>query len=113
MGAHPIQPGRLTDAEVRLAEQYVSVLDFVSRCAQAIDAGNWHYLRDKARQLEYAAERLTDIAAETWKEIDAGGPWPRTEAVRAAVAHYGRHYRAARLLHPAELHREGGAPDVA
>jgi hypothetical protein len=59
------------------------------------------------------AERLTDIATETWKDIDAGGPRPRTEAVRAAVAHFGRHYRAARLLHPAEPHREGGGPDVA
>src|SRR6266545_3706759 len=108
MGTPPIHPRRLSDVKVRLAEAYVSVLDFVSRCAQAIDAGNWQYLRDKARQLEYAAERLTDIATETWKEIDAGGPWPRTEAVRAAVAHYGRHYRAARLLHPAEPHREGG-----
>jgi hypothetical protein len=97
MGAPPTQPGRLTDAEVRLAEQYVSMLDFVSRCAQAVDAGNWHYLRDKARQLEYAAERLTDIATETWQEIDAGGPRPRAD----------------RLLHPAEPHREGGGPDVA
>jgi hypothetical protein len=113
MGAHPTQPGRLSDTEVRLAEQYVSMLDFVSRCAQAIDAGNWHYLRDKARQLEYAAERLTDIATETWNEIDAGGPRPRTEAMRAAVAWFGRHYRAARLLHPAEPRREGGGPDVA
>jgi hypothetical protein len=113
MGAYPIQPPRISDAEVRLAEQYVSVLDFVSRCAQAVDAGNWHCLREKARQLEYAAERLTDIATETWKEIDAGGPRPRTEAVRAAVAYFGRHYRAARLLHPAEPHGEGGGPDVA
>jgi hypothetical protein len=113
MGAHPTRPRRLTDAEVRLAEQYVSVLDFVSRCAQAIDAGNWHYLRDKARQLEYAAERLTDIATEAWKEIDAGGPRPHTEAVRSAVAHFGRHYRAARLLHPTEPHRDRGESDVA
>jgi hypothetical protein len=108
MGAHPSQPQRLTDAEVRLAEQYVSVLDFVSRCAQAIDGGNWFYLYDKAGQLEYAAGRLAEIAGETWHEIDAGGPRPRTEAMRAAVAWFGRHYRAARLLHPAEPRREGG-----
>ena len=48
MAAHSTQPGRLTDVEVRLAEQYVSVLDFVSRCAQAIDGGDWFYLHDKA-----------------------------------------------------------------
>jgi hypothetical protein len=113
MGAHPTQPGRLTDAEVRLAEQYVSVLDFVSRCAQAIDAGDWFYLHDKAGQLEDAAGRLAKIAGETWQEISAGKPRPRTEAVRAAVAWFGRHYRAARLLHPAQLRRQGGGPDVA
>jgi hypothetical protein len=113
MGAHPTQPGRLTDAEVRLAEQYVSMLDFVSRCAQAIDGGDWFYLHDKAGQLEDAAGRLARITGEAWQEIRAGKPRPRTEAIRAAVAYFGRHYRAARLLHPAEPRREGGGPDVA
>jgi len=113
MAAHSTQPGRLTDVEVRLAEQYVSVLDFVSRCAQAIDAGDWFYLYDKAGQLEDAAGRLARITGETWQEIRAGKPRPRTEAIRAAVAWFGRHYRAARLLHPAEPHRERGGPDVA
>jgi hypothetical protein len=106
MGAHPTP--RLTDPEIRLAEQYVSVLDFVSRCAQAIDGGDWFYLYDKAGQLEDAAGRLAKIAGETWHEIDAGKPRPRAEAIRAAVAWFGRHYRAARLLHPMEPHRERG-----
>jgi hypothetical protein len=106
MGAHPTP--RLTDTEIRLAEQYVSVLDFVSRCAQAIDGGDWFYLYDKAGQLEDAAGRLAKIAGETWHEIDAGKPRPRAEAMRAAVAWFGRHYRAARLLHPMEPHRERG-----
>jgi hypothetical protein len=113
MGAHPPQPPRLSDAEVRLAEQYVSVLDFVSRCAQAIDGGDWFYLHDKASQLEDAAGRLAKITGDTWQEIRAGKPRPRTEAIRAAVAYFGRHYRAARLLHPAEPHRQWGGPDVA
>jgi hypothetical protein len=103
-----MEHGELTDAEERLAETYVRVLDFVSRCAQAVDRGNWHYLYSKAYQLEDAAERFTRIAEHTWRETDAGQPRPRTEAVRAAVAHYGRHHRAARLLHPAEPGREGG-----
>src|SRR5512132_789061 len=113
MGVHPTQPGRLTDAEVRLAEQYVSVLDFVSRCALAIERGDWFYLHDKAGQLEDAAGRLAKITGETWQEIRAGKPRPRTEVVRAAVAWFGRHYRAARLLHPTEQRRQGGGPDVA
>jgi hypothetical protein len=86
----------LTTTEVRLVEQYVSVLDYVSRCAQAIDHGDWFYLYDKAGTLAEQAERLAELAREAY---DAPRR-PRTEAVRTAVAWFGRHYRAARLLHP-------------
>ena len=90
-----------TDAEIFLVEQYVRVLDFVSRCAQAIDSGNWHYLWAKTAQLQDATADLARIADRTWEQVSAGGPRPRTEVVRAEVAHQGRHYRAGRLLHPA------------
>ena len=98
---------QLTNTEIRLAEQYVSVLDFVSRCAQAVEEGNWYYLLDKSRQLEDAAERLQGIAGEAYRATRAGNR-PRADAVRAAVAWSGRHYRAARLLHPLEQVRQGG-----
>ena len=75
-------PAAPTDVEVRLVEQYVRVLDFTSRCAQAIDTGNWHYLWAKTAQLEDAADGLARVAGETWEEIDAGRPRPRTEVVR-------------------------------
>jgi hypothetical protein len=91
----------LTTTEVRLVEQYVSVLDYVSRCAQAIDHGDWFYLYDKASTLAEEAERLAGLAREAY---DAPRR-PRKQAVRTAVAWFGRHYRAARLLHP--LHPEG------
>ena len=87
---------RLTSTEARLVEQYVSVLDYVSRCAQAIDHGDWFYLHDKAGHLADQAQRLSAIARQAY---DAPRR-PRKEAVRAAVAWFGRHYRAARLLHP-------------
>jgi hypothetical protein len=112
-------PDRLTPTEVRLAEQYVWVLDFVSRCAQAVDHGDWFYLYDKASQLQDAAGRLARIAGEAWQQVSAGEAWqqvsagtppPRTQAMRAAVAYYGRHYRAGRLLHPTEPGRPGGEP---
>jgi hypothetical protein len=86
----------LTGTEVRLVEQYVSVLDYLSRCAQAIDHGDWFYLYDKAGTLAEQAERLSTLAREAY---DAPRR-PRKQAVRAAVAWFGRHYRAARLLHP-------------
>jgi hypothetical protein len=46
-----------TTTETRLVEQYVSVLDYVSRCAQAIDHGDWFYLYDKADTLAEKAGR--------------------------------------------------------
>jgi hypothetical protein len=107
MGAHSTQPHRLTDVGVRLAEQYVSVLDFVSRCAQAIDGGDWFYLYDKASQLEVAAGWLAEIGGETWHEISAGRPrlaprpsvrrWPGSAASIAPPGCY-----------TAEPHRERG-----
>jgi hypothetical protein len=93
-------PTTPTDAEIRLAEQYVRVLDFLSRCAQAIESGDWFYLYDKAAQLQDATSGLARVAGETWQQVSAGQPRPRPEVVRAAVAHHGRHYRAGRLLHP-------------
>jgi hypothetical protein len=86
----------VTPIEVRLVEQYVSVLDYLSRCAQAIDHGDWFYLYEKAGTLAEKAERLAELAREAY---DAPRR-PRKQAVRAAVAWFGRHYRAARLLHP-------------
>ena len=90
-----------TATEVRLVEQYLRVLDLVSRCAQAVDTDDWFYLLDKARQLEYAGEHLTDIAQTHWKAIEQGRR-PRRGAIAAAVDVHGRHYRAARLLHPTD-----------
>jgi hypothetical protein len=86
----------LTTTELRLVEQYVSVLDYVSRCAQAIDHGDWFYLYDKAGTLAEQAERLSELAREAYNAPRR----PHKEAVRTAVAWFGRHYRAARLLHP-------------
>jgi hypothetical protein len=101
-------PTTPTDAEIRLVEQYVRVLDFVSRCAQAIDTGNWHYLWAKTAQLEDAANDLARIAIRTWQQVSAGGTRPRAEVVRAEVAWHGRRYLAGRLLHPIDPTPQGG-----
>jgi hypothetical protein len=92
----------LTDTETRLVEDYLWVIDLVSRCAQGLDGGDWYYLADKAQDLARRAERLADTAGQIAQAIrdDRPGPRPRREAVGAAVAHHGRHYRAGRLLQP-------------
>jgi hypothetical protein len=95
----PIEP---TNAEACLAEQYVRVLDFVSRCAQAVDAGNWVYLADKARQLQDAAQGLARVSRRTRNEVHSGEPWPRPQVVAVEVAWHGRHHLAGRLLHPVD-----------
>jgi hypothetical protein len=97
----------LTDTQMRLVEQYVSVLDYLSRCAQAIDTDDWFYLADKARQLEYAAEQLTDVAQQLWNGVQQGQR-PARGLLAAEVAIHARHYRAVRLLHPIGSRRRGG-----
>jgi hypothetical protein len=90
---------RMTPTELRLVEQYVWVLDYVSRCAQGVDHGDWFYLYDKAGELASAAQRLRQLASEAYQAATQGHG-PRPQAVRASVAWQGRHYRAGRLLHP-------------
>ena len=91
----------LTDTETRLVEDYLWVIDLVSRCAQGLDGDDWYYLNDKAQDLARRAARLADTAGEiAHVRDDRPGSRPRREAVRVAVAFGGRHYRAGRLLHP-------------
>jgi hypothetical protein len=94
----------LTTTETRLVERYVWVLDLMSRCAQGIDGGDWYYLADKAGDLAAKAERLAEAAGDVAQAVRDGDGRrrPRPQAVRAAVAVHGRHYRAGRLLHPAQ-----------
>jgi hypothetical protein len=87
--------GRLTAAESRLVGRYVRVLDCMSHCAQAVDHGDWSSLAAKARQLQDAAGRLSEAVRQ-----QTGADRPRAQATRAAVAWFGRHYPAGRLLHP-------------
>jgi hypothetical protein len=101
----------LTTTETRLVERYVWVLDLLSRCAQGIDAGDWYYLADKAGDLAHQAERLAEVAGEIAQAARDGRRRPRAQAVRAAVAHHSRHYRAGRLLHPARDNDEGAPHD--
>jgi hypothetical protein len=94
----------LTSNELRLVEEYVWVLDHVSRCALGIDRADWFYLYDKAVELQRAAGHLAEVAHQAY-EASTQGHGPRPEAVRAAVAWHGRHYRAGRLLHPDQPRR--------
>ena len=89
----------MTSAELRLVEEYVWVLDYVSRCALGVDRGDWFYLYDKAGELATAAQRLRQLAHEAYQAYTQGHG-PRPEVVAAAVAWQGRHYCAGRLLHP-------------
>src|SRR5919204_664213 len=67
----------LTPTELRLVEQYVWVLDYVSRCALGVDRGDWFYLSDKAGDLAGAAQRLSQLASEAYQAATQGhGPRP-------------------------------------
>jgi hypothetical protein len=98
----PRRPGGgLTPAELRLVEEYVGVLDYLSRCVLGIERGDWFYLYDKAGELATAAGRLSEIAYEAYQAYEQR-QGPRPEAVAAAAAWQGRHYRAGRVLHPTQ-----------
>src|SRR4030095_4554565 len=49
---------RLTTGQVRLVEEYVSVLDYLSRCALAVERDDWFYLYDKSAELVVQADRV-------------------------------------------------------
>ncbi|WP_018588755.1 hypothetical protein [Salinispora arenicola] len=91
-----IEAPDLTPTEGKLAQAYVETMDFVSRCAQALEDGDWDYLADKACQLRNAANAL-EAAADVAK---AATPTPRTAAVLSAVTNRGSTYRAIEVLHP-------------
>jgi hypothetical protein len=87
----------LTSDELRLVEEYLWVLDFVSRCTLGVDRADWFYLYDKASELQRATGQLAEVAQQAYQ---ASTQDPRPEAIRDAVVYHGRHYRAGRLLHP-------------
>jgi hypothetical protein len=91
---------KLTSPELRIAEAYAYVLDYVSRLALAVDNGDWFYLADKAAEMEYRLQQLRDAAIDGHKAT----PEPRGAAVRAWVADRSRRagFRAGELLHPVE-----------
>jgi hypothetical protein len=111
MGNH--RPGR---DEQLIAEDFVAVLDYLSRVMQGLDEGHWHYAREKTAALAEAAERLFDrLSAEPRR---SGDTWPALARVhadpvrlRAVIAQYGRHYAAGRALYPAG--GAGAEPDAA
>jgi hypothetical protein len=79
----------LTSNELRLVEEYLWVLDYVSRCALGVDRADWFYLYDKASELQRAAGQLVEVAQHTY-QASTQGRGPRPEAVRAAVGWHGR-----------------------
>jgi hypothetical protein len=91
---------KLTSPELRIAEAYTSVLDYVSRLALAVDKDDWFYLGDKAAEMEYRLQQLRDAAFDGHNAT----PEPRGAAVRAWVADRCRRagFRAGELLHPVE-----------
>jgi len=109
MAIHPT-PERLTEVEARLAERHVGLLDLVSRCAQAVERGDWFYLCDKATALEVAAGGLAEAAGKAYAAWYADRGAVRAQVVRAAVAHQGPPLpgRSAAAPRPAPPARAGG-----
>lgn len=86
-----------TPDETRIAERYLSVLTDVSRCAEAVRAGDWTRLAGTADDLCRRAALLAEAAG----KLEQTAPGPRGEVVAKLVATGNDSSTAARLLHPA------------
>jgi hypothetical protein len=85
-----------TPDELRIAERYLWVLDFVSRCADAVRQGDWEELNDVAQSLARRAEQLAGAA----RELQDKTADPRAHVVVGIVAKHNGDSEAAGLLHP-------------
>jgi hypothetical protein len=83
-----------TPDELRIAERYLEVCDYLSRCAQAVRDGEWGYLADKADDLSLRAQHLATAAGDL-----CAGPPPRARVVTTTIAAHADS-EAARMLHP-------------
>lgn len=95
----------LTDAEVVVAEQIVTVVDHVGRVLVAGLGGcGPRYTADTSRNLAVAAGRLADLLGN-----GRSRPPLRWPVIREAAATWSRFYRAGRLLlPPGGATRQGG-----
>jgi hypothetical protein len=91
-----------TPDEGKLAQTYAETMDFVSRCAQALADGDWHYLSDKTGQLRMRVEEL-EQAADAAAALERTPQSPRRDVVLAEVIRRGRNYRAVALLHSSAI----------
>jgi hypothetical protein len=85
-----------TPDEVRIVERYLSVLADISRCAEAVRAGNWRQLADTADDLCRRAALLAEAAG----KLEPAETGPRRDVVATMVASRNGSSQAARLLHP-------------
>jgi hypothetical protein len=85
-----------TPDELGIAERYLSVLNDMSRCAQAVRDGNWQDLADTADDLRRRAALLAEAAG----KLHHAGTQPRTDVVVDIVTSRNPESLAARLLHP-------------
>lgn len=92
-----------TVREVRIAEETVSAIDYMSRLLGAIETGNWCYASDKADQLMRTINNLAG-------HLDLTGP-ADGQAVAAYVAEHSQHYRIGRALYGVASQPPQGAPE--
>lgn len=85
-----------TADELRIAERYLWVLDYVSRCADAVRHGDWSELDDAAQDLARRAGQLAEAAHELHDPATA----PRAHVVLTIAAEHNRASQVALLLHP-------------
>lgn len=96
-----------TDISERLAEDIVSVIDYLSRVLQGAEEGQQHYLWEKSFHLARVARRLHGTLSELPLPEDASASGEPDHSVRfnparvqKLVERGAQHYRAGRALYP-------------
>ena len=96
---HLLQPNPL---ETRLAEQFTTVLDLVSRCVQGVENANPQYLWEKSGSLMEASASLYRTLSRPGRPQRFQRPDVNPEVVHLLTQVFAQDHSAGRLLFPAE-----------
>ncbi|GAA2779168.1 hypothetical protein [Crossiella cryophila] len=90
---------QLRGEEARVAEDFVELLDYLSRIEAGISRGDWTYTRSRLPGLIRAATNLTEVLS-TPDGAELEEPDARPEFVMAAISQWSQRYRLGRAAYP-------------
>ncbi|MCK2243685.1 MULTISPECIES: hypothetical protein [unclassified Crossiella] len=91
---------QLRGDEIRVAEDFVELIDYLSRIEAGISRGDWFYTRSKLPDLIRAADNLREVLS-TSDGTEFEAPDARPPFVMVAIRQWAQRYRLGRAIwHP-------------